>query len=260
MDVRRYFWVGFGALNQVLFGLTVLGLFVFLRGGDSPMLGGRWASDFHSRAWIGIDSALAIQFALLHSALLYPPVRSRLNRIMPAALAGSVFCAASCLSLMLTMFWWRSSPRALWHLEGEAATLMTALFLASWGALTYSLWLTGFGYQTGFTPWWAWVRHRSLARRSFAPRGAYRVMRHPIYLSFLGLVWFNPSMTLDRLVLALLWTAHVFVGSYLKDRRLERAIGEPYRDYATRVPGYPFVPGPLGRRPLVRPTPPAQSS
>ena len=90
MDVRRYFWVGFGALNQVLFGLTVLGLFVFLRGGDSPMLGGRWASDFHSRAWIGIDSALAIQFALLHSALLYPPVRSRLNRIMPAALAGSV--------------------------------------------------------------------------------------------------------------------------------------------------------------------------
>jgi protein-S-isoprenylcysteine O-methyltransferase Ste14 len=115
-------------------------------------------------------------------------------------------------------------------------------------ALTYSLWLTGFGFQTGFAPWWAWLRGREVPRRSFGPKGAYKLLRHPVYLSFLGLVWFNPMMTIDRLTLALLWTTHVFVGSYLKDRRLEFYIGEPYRQYEARVPGYPLFRGPLGRR------------
>jgi protein-S-isoprenylcysteine O-methyltransferase Ste14 len=76
-------------------------------------------------------------------------------------------------------------------------------------------------------------------------------LRHPVYLSFLGLIWLNPVMTFDRLALALLWTVHVFVGSVLKDRRLVYYIGEAYERYQTRVPGYPFIPwGPLGKREL----------
>src|SRR5207244_3234927 len=44
------------------------------------------------------------------------------------------------------------------------------------------------------------------------------------------------------------WTCYVFVGSYFKDRRLEFFLGDVYRDYEARVPGYPLVgPGPLGR-------------
>jgi protein-S-isoprenylcysteine O-methyltransferase Ste14 len=85
-------------------------------------------------------------------------------------------------------------------------------------------------------------------RLTFAPKGAYKLIRHPIYLSFLGLVWLNPLMTADRMTLAVLWTVHLFVGSYLKDRRLVRYVGEPYRQYQMRVPGYPLFPGPLGRR------------
>jgi protein-S-isoprenylcysteine O-methyltransferase Ste14 len=146
---------------------------------------------------------------------------------------------------------WQPSAHALWRLEGMSAGSVDAAFLLSWVALIYSVWLTGFGYQTGWTPWWSWVRGRGAARRKFEPRGAYRFLRHPVYLSFLGLVWFNSQMSLDRALLAVVWTAYIFVGSYLKDRRLIRYVGEPYREYQSRVPGYPFVPvGPLGRVPL----------
>jgi hypothetical protein len=31
-------------------------------------------------------------------------------------------------------------------------------------------------------------------------RGAYRPLRHPVDLSFLGLVWFVPVIILDRIV------------------------------------------------------------
>lgn len=247
MDVRKAFWVLFGAINQLLFGVTVVRLFVFLRGGDQYR--GMLAPEVdRGYAWIAFDTLLAVQFAVLHSALLWPSIRSWLNRQMPPSLGGSFFCTATCVSLFLTMELWRPSPVSLWHVTGAPAWALSAMFLVSWGALTYSLWLTGFGFQTGFSPWWAWVRGQDVPRRNFVLKGAYKIIRHPVYLSFLGLVWFNPLMTIDRLTLAVLWTAHIFIGSYLKDRRLERYIGEPYREYQTRVPGYPLLKGPLGRR------------
>ena len=77
-------------------------------------------------------------------------------------------------------------------------------------------------------------------------------MRHPAYLSFLGLIWFTPVMTTDRSILTAVWTVYVFVGSYLKNRRLVSYLGEPYRRYMAEVPGYPgmFL-GPLGRVPAL---------
>jgi protein-S-isoprenylcysteine O-methyltransferase Ste14 len=75
-------------------------------------------------------------------------------------------------------------------------------------------------------------------------------MRHPVYLSFLGLIWFVPTVTLDRALLIAVWTVYVFVGSYLKDRRLQHYLGPTYREYQARVPGYPgMIAGPLARVP-----------
>jgi hypothetical protein len=83
--------------------------------------------------------------------------------------------------------------------------------------------------------------------------GAYRFLRHPIYLSFLGLIWFTPVVTLDRLVLLAVWTPYIFLGSWLKDQRLTFYLRDVYRDYMARVPGYLGMPfGPLARVPSTR--------
>jgi protein-S-isoprenylcysteine O-methyltransferase Ste14 len=124
-----------------------------------------------------------------------------------------------------------------------------------WGALLYSLSLTGLGYQNGWTPFYYWLRKRKLPRREFKPRGAYKLIRHPVYFSFLGLVWLTPRMSLDHAVLTAIWTTYLFYGSFLKDRRLEFFIGDSYRKYQAKVPGYPLMPwGPLARH-GVRTTP-----
>jgi len=76
-------------------------------------------------------------------------------------------------------------------------------------------------------------------------------LRQPVYLAFLGLVWLTPVVTLDRALLIVVWTADIYVGSVLKDRRLLLFIGSPYREYQSRVPGYPGIPlGPLARLPF----------
>ena len=244
--MKRAFWLAFGVFTQVLFAVTVYRLFPFLRGGGHFL--GLYTPGRGARAWFVADGLLAVQFAVIHSILLLPAVRRALVRWIPQALYGSAFSVATCVCLLLAMETWQPSAGAVWRLHGPAARVVDLAFLASWGGLMYSLWLTGLGYQTGLTTWWAWARGREAPRRGFEPKGAYRVLRHPVYLSFLALIWFNPVMTFDRMVLAVAWSIHIFVGSYLKDRRLTYYIGERYRHYQRQVPGYPFIPyGPLGK-------------
>ncbi|HET6328365.1 MAG TPA: hypothetical protein VFG04_27025 [Planctomycetaceae bacterium] len=229
--MRRLLGIAFGALTQILFLVTLLPLYRFLRND--------WASAPAGPLWI--DAALALGFAIPHSILLYPPTRKLVTRWLPSELYGCLFCLATCASLCLQFSLWRGSPIVVWAWPEKLQPLIHVAFLCCWGLTLYALWLTGLEYQTGIGPWWHWVRRRAVPRRQFAPRGAYRYLRHPVYLGFLGLVWFTPVLTADRVLLIGIWTGYVFVGSYLKDRRLAHSLGEPYLRYLREVPAYPFV-------------------
>lgn len=235
---QRAVGIVFGLGTQVLFAATAWRLFWYLRDGVQAA----------SPHWLAIDAALALQFAVSHSVLLLPSVKARITRIVPSGLYGSVFCLATCVSLGLMFCSWRVAPGSVWDVQGTAATFIRYGFYASWIALVYSIRLTGLGYQTGWTQWLYWFRRQPLPRRDFVERSFYRWLRHPVYLSFLGLIWFCPHMTYDHVVLTGVWTAYIFVGSYLKDRRLEFYLGESYGRYASRVAGYPGMWfGPLGK-------------
>jgi hypothetical protein len=194
------------------------------------------------------DLLLALQFAVVHSFLLLPPVRDWIAQWLARPLFGTLFCLATCVSLWLVFATWQSSTTFVWHVAGNAALAIQAAFYFSWVALFYSLSLSGFGYQTGWTQWWYWFRRVRPPARGLIERGAFRWMRHPVYLSFLGLIWLTPHMTTDRLVLAIVWSVYITVGSMLKDWRCAYYIGDGYQEYASRVAGYPgLFFGPLGK-------------
>jgi protein-S-isoprenylcysteine O-methyltransferase Ste14 len=237
--MQRFAGITFGVATQLLFLFTVWHLFWFLK---EDYL-------YHDTGYLWINALLALQFAVGHSLLLYPQIRSRITQWLPSAFYGCLFCLQTCLGILLTAWLWRSSSSVIWKFDGAGYWIMSGGFYASWITLLYSLNLTGLGYQTGLTQWWFWLRRKPLPKRAFEPRSLYCCMRHPVYLSFMGLLWFTPVMTLDRALLTGIWTAYIFVGSYLKDERLSFYIGKPYRDYQAKVPGYPFVFfGPLGKR------------
>lgn len=247
--MRRACGILFGVATHALFAATVWHLVRFLAG-SAPAVSAAVVTvgDVHAAL---VDGLLATFFAVPHSVLLLPAVRSRLVKAgIGGAFYGCFFCAVTCVTLLVTILCWQPSAVVVWRWPGSAGTAVRWGFVASWGALLYSLHLTGLGWQTGLTPWWRWVRRQPPPRREFAARGAYRVLRHPVYLSFLGLVWLVPVVTLDRAVLVAVWTAYILVGSMLKDRRLLFFLGAEYRSYMARVPGYPGVPaGPLARVP-----------
>jgi protein-S-isoprenylcysteine O-methyltransferase Ste14 len=228
-----------GVITHVLFLYTVWQLFFFLKDGAAPRSDGSLA----------VDALLALQFGVVHSLLLWAPVRQRLTRWIPSPFYGLFFCVNNCVGLLLIIKLWQPAGPTLWELHGVARAVVVAAFYGAWAAMFYSLALTGLGFQTGFTPWWNWLRGRPQPRREFNPRGVFRWMRHPVYLSVLGVIWFTPHMTLDHAVLTGVLTTYIFVGSYFKDRRMAKFIGAHYLAYQERVPGYPFLGiGPLGRR------------
>jgi methanethiol S-methyltransferase len=240
VKLRRIAGISFGFGNQILFLITVWFLFWFLRDGALSQSHGHW---------ILRDCGLAIFFAVSHSIMLVPKTRKYLTRWIPQPFYDSTFCVVTCVSLLMLFFGWRSSETVLWQASGAVQSVIRVCFYGCWAALVYSLALTGLGYQNGWTPFYYWLRNQKPPRREFKPRGAYKLIRHPVYLSFLGLVWFTPTMTLDHAALTTIWTAYIFFGSFLKDRRLEHFVGETYRHYEAEVPGYPLVPfGPLARR------------
>jgi methanethiol S-methyltransferase len=240
--MRRTAGILFGVGTHGLFAVTVYFLYWFLKG--TAVLPSR-------RGSLWVDALLALQFTIPHSVLLLPSVRQRLTQIVPTAFYGCFFCVVTCVGLLTMLVAWQPHRTVAWSTSGLAANLVTAGFFASWIGLFYSLYLNGLGYQTGWTPWWHWLRRRPLPPRRFEPRSVYLWLRHPTYLCFLGLVWLTPVVTIDRAILIGVWTTYVFVGSCLKDRRLVFYLGASYRNYQAAVAGYPgMIFGPLARRPL----------
>lgn len=237
IDPKRAAGMALGIGTQVLFGVTVWYLYWFLAG----------STDARPSCSLWVDTVLALQFAIPHSILLHPAAKKRLSPYVTPAFYGLMFCVVTCVSLLTLIYFWQTSTVVIWNLHGPAAWLQVACFTMSWFALYYSIGLTGLGYQTGYTPWSYWLRGQAVPLRKFVPRGAYHVCRHPVYLSFLGLIWFTPRMTLDHALLTFIWTIYIFVGSTLKDRRLAYYLGSSYLDYAEKTPGYPLIKlGPLG--------------
>lgn len=242
----RLFGISYGLLTHALFAVAVWHIFWFLRGNQPT-------GDLPTPLWWLIDIALALQFSVLHSLLLYPAMRERLGKYIAGPFYGVFYCTVTCLCFLLAIGCWQTTPYFLWNLSGLGESLVHGAFYASWGLLLYSLSLNGLGFQTGFLPWWHWMRGLPPPPRRFRERGVYTILRHPVYLSFLGLIWFTPVMTYDRMLLCVLWTTYVFVGSALKDRRLVHYTGDAYRDYQARVPGYPgMIAGPLAKVPLAK--------
>lgn len=72
----------------------------------------------------------------------------------------------------------------------------------------------------------------------FVETGAYGLVRHPLYLFSMMVIWFTPLMTVGTLLFNLLATVYFWVGSLHEERRLEREFGEAYRAYREKVPGF----------------------
>ena len=195
-------------------------------------------------AW---DACLSVLFFAQHSGMVLRPFRARLARVVPARYDGAFYAICSGLTLMLVVVLWQRVDIPVFQLEGVARWVAVALA----GLAAALLALSGYAVRRtldifGLRPVRAHLRGRPLPSPPFSVDGPLRWVSHPLYACILALLWIRPEMMADGLLLAILWSGWMIVGTVLEERDLVADFGNVYRRYQWRVPMLVPWRGPAG--------------
>jgi len=185
------------------------------------------------------DTLLFGVFALHHSVFARTRAKRWLTRHVPAALERSTFVWVAGVLLVAVCVAWRPVGGSFYRHSGASAW-------GHWAIVGLGLVLTVAGARRLRPLELAGIeqarRRPGRARDDLVLAWPYSLVRHPIYLGWVLMVFGVPRMTADRLLLAVLSTAYLVVAVPLEERQLERTFGEAYRRYRTRV-RWRIVPG-----------------
>lgn len=185
---------------------------------------------------LALDGFLCLVFFVQHSGMIRVGFRRRLVRFARAEYHAAVFSVASGIALLLMLVFWQEAGPALIRFEGAARWALRGVFgIAVLGFAWSGLALGGFD-TFGLHAIRDHLRGRTPRETSFAIRGPYRWVRHPIYTCTLLMLWSCPDVTADRLLLGLLWTVWIVIGTVLEERDLVGVFGDDYRRYQREVP------------------------
>ena len=220
------------ALAAGIGGTSLMAFGIFLYGGPLDLVE-------LNLGWIGdliIGTGLSLLFFVQHSWMVRKSSKSRLARIVPRHYVNAAYAIASGISLLAVVLLWQDSGLIIWEASAglwwaSRLTFVLALAVGLWGGLSLKG-FDSFGVQL--------IRHRFRTEPSRQPvlmvQGAYRWVRHPLYLAALLMIWSYPVLTADRLLFNTLWTIWIVVGTVLEERDLASDFGKAYREYQRNVP------------------------
>jgi len=235
---RRIFALGYGAVTYVAFLLVFAYTIGFLadvavpKGINDGRAGPGWAA-------LLIDAGLLGLFAVQHSVMARPWFKGWWIRYVPRAVERSTFVLASSAVIAFLLWQWRPLTDLVWSASnGWLRWLLWALYAAGWVLLLLSTILIGHFDFLGLRQVLARARGGEYTEPGFRDPLLYRVVRHPIMVGFLVAFWAVPDMTVGRLLFAAAGTGYILVGVRFEEHDLRRQLGEPYAEYARRVPRF----------------------
>ncbi len=182
-----------------------------------------------------LDACLCLVFFLQHSGMIRKGARRWMSHVVSEQYLGAVFSVVSGITLLALVLLWQETAVVLASADGFYRWSLRAVFFLAivgqvWGIRSLKS-ADLFGTES--------VRRRSGSTSPPAPmvvRGAYRWVRHPLYLTTLLMIWSFPDLTADRLLFNILFTAWTIVGTVLEEHDLVVDFGDDYRRYQRRVP------------------------
>ena len=193
-----------------------------------------------------VDIALIALFGLQHSVMARPGFKAAWTRVVPPPLERAVYCLAAALCLLALYAFWHPIGGTVWTIQSEGARLtLWLLFALGWTILFVATHLISHWELFGLAQAWRHFRGTPAPAQPFRTPLFYRWVRHPIYSGFLLAFWATPDMSYGHLLLAIGFSAYIFIGIAFEERDLMAHFGDAYGDYRKRV-GM-VLPG-IGRR------------
>ena len=181
------------------------------------------------------DAVLLGVFAGQHSVMARPAFKRWWTTIVPVSCERSTYVLISSLLLILIFWRWRPIVTTIWQVEGEPATILTAICWIGWLTALASSYMIDHFEMFGLRQ--VAARHEpAVGVQVFKMLLLYRVVRHPIMLGFLLAFWATPHMTAGHPLFAVLTTAYILLGVRLEERDLLAQFGTIYENYRQHVP------------------------
>jgi len=217
------------ALSASVAYLASLGYFVYAYA-QFGTPAGRW----HSSAWLAIAQNVLMfsVFAAHHSVLARQGTKRSLRRWVPPHLERAGYVGGSAVLFAMTLSLWQPVPGLAWNLTGPwfvvseviclTGVVVIGISVSSLDLLAYLGLRQGLGLAAG-------------PPETLRMDGPYRLVRHPVYLGWILLVWSLPVMTGTRLVFAAISTIYILLVMPYEEASFRRAYGAQYDAYATQV-------------------------
>ena len=184
-----------------------------------------------------VDAGLILGFGLQHSIMARQGFKRAWTRIVPEPLERAVYVLAASAALACVMVFWQPLPGAVWSIDNPlAAAVVWAVFAFGWATVLFTTFLIDHFELFGLRQAWAYARGTSIPSPTFKTPNVYRLVRHPMQLGFVIAFWAAPTMTIDRLAIALLLTFYIAVALVFEEQDLVALFGDEYRRYQQRVP------------------------
>ena len=211
------------------------------------------SGDFDTRA-VAANITLFTVFAVHHSVFARNRVRQAVHHVVGPALERSVYVWIASLMLIAVCAYWRPLPGVVWQIGWPWRWLSLAAQAAGlWltarsAAIIDFLELAGLRQAATPTSEHPMPHTKAAARRATEPNrdlgggsgafktaGPYGLVRHPIYAGWILIVFGVGTMTLTRLVFAVVSTVYLLIAIPLEERSLRRTSLGDYDEYAKAV-------------------------
>jgi protein-S-isoprenylcysteine O-methyltransferase Ste14 len=186
---------------------------------------------------VAINVSLLLTFAIQHNVMARPAFKKAWTRLVPLPIERSTFVLISSL-ILLVMFWqWRAMPDPIWDVANTTVrAALTAISLLGFAMVFYASVIIDHFELFGLRQVWLNLRGESWSHAPFQVRSLYRMVRHPLLLGFVIAFWAAPTMTVGRLLFAVVTTAWMVFSIRLEERDLAAMLGDSYRRYQRRTP------------------------
>jgi protein-S-isoprenylcysteine O-methyltransferase Ste14 len=177
-----------------------------------------------------LDMLLFGTFALHHSVLARTGIKRWITaRLSPRYERTAYVWVASLLFIVVCVCWQPLAGRLYVH------TGLTAV--PHWLAVAAGVWLTARGAAVIDPLDLAGIRQAAGERLEpvFKVMGPYRLVRHPIYLGWLLMVFGAPDMTATRFAFAVISSAYLVVAIPFEERTLVETFPDAYPAYQRQV-------------------------
>jgi protein-S-isoprenylcysteine O-methyltransferase Ste14 len=178
---------------------------------------------------VAFNLVLFTVFALHHSLLARTGAKAWVTRNVPADLERSVYVWVASVLFIAVCWLWQPLPGVAWTVAAPLSWVLWFLVLT--GAV-----MTGLAARAIGVWELAGVRVPPAGRPvEFTVTGLFGLVRHPIYLAWILMVFSVQPMTNSRLLFAVISSAYLVIAIPWEEASLVEAFGDKYRAYQKQV-------------------------